>query len=464
MEDAERGPAAPSNDGRLQPGVIPTPHKGQKELLDLKARYRIGVCGRRFGKTFAAAIAAVELCKSNDDQRVWWISPVQEQSDRVEREIARWVLTPKPERGAKRGKDADDTIIAPAPQKDEHQDEPPKWSHRKLDHALLYSNGSRIEFHSAHLADNLRGAGLELVIVDEAADISEYAWKMVIKPMLLDAKGRAFIIGTPRGTNHWLHRIFLMGSDPARAERYESKQLSTRDNPRIDKQEIEDYREEMTPEEFEQEIEAKFIDDVNAMFPRVDRMEKCALRESGRPGVGYITGIDLGRKVDFTVLCSVTSAEPHLMEGFARFNMFEWHDQLVRIAEHLRRFPGPCVVDATGVGDALFEDIHALASDAHSFVFKAANKGKILHRLSLKLNHGLVLGDCADLVRELKAFRAVTQTSDMHSTPRTSYGAPRGLHDDCVIALALAWWGVETIKTGSQVHSGNPLMAGLFAG
>jgi len=46
------------------------------------------------------------------------------------------------------------------------------------------------------------------------------------------------------------------------------------------------------------------------------------------------------------------------------------------------------------------------------------------------------------LVNELKAF-------DYEITPsgRMRYGAPEGMHDDCVMALALAWHGLRRTES-----------------
>ena len=71
---------------------IPEPHSGQDKVLALPKRVRVAVCGRRFGKTVAAAIAAIRRCREREAQRVWWISPVQEQSDRVERQVVAWLV------------------------------------------------------------------------------------------------------------------------------------------------------------------------------------------------------------------------------------------------------------------------------------------------------------------------------------------------------------------------------------
>jgi len=437
---------------------MPVPHAGQDQVLNLRGRFRVAVCGRRFGKTVAAAIAAVRRC-AKDDQRVWWISPVQEQSDRVERDVARWLLTRKEKDGGTGGGGDGRTLKAGALTKAD--DDIISWKHLKSEHALVCSNGSRIEFKSAHVPDNLRGAGLDLLVVDEAADVSDYTWKMVLKPMLLDSLGEAYILGTPRGTQNWLHRVFLLGQNENKASGYASLQLATRSNPRLKESDVNDFRLEMSEDEFRQEFEAEFIDGVNAAFSKIDEAIDGERMPRGIPGARYVTGIDLGQRVDFSVLCSV-NCRTQRAEGFARFNKLDWSEQLGRIEAHLNAFPGPCVVDATGLGGPVVEQIEKLPRvRVERFIFTAQSRRDLISGLHVAFSHGTVkLAKIPELINELKGF-TLLEKRDAGGVTHAYYGAPDGLHDDCVMALGLAWWGL-TRRGLWSVAGGNPLRGGIF--
>ena len=427
---------------------IPEPHDAQNQIINLPGRFKIAVCGRRFGKTVAAAIAAVNDCKLHANRNVWWISPVQNQSDRVEREIAYWlrdkVAQAKKAKNKKQNKDGEETEL-----EEKIDDGALSWQHKISEHALICSNGSRIEFHSAHTRDRLRGAGLDLVVVDEAADVDEYVWKTVLKPMLLEKRGQAFIIGTPRGKSHWLHRVFLLGREGgAGSERgtYASIQFPTRANPWVPADDLEDYKLEMTPEQFKQEFEAEFIDGVNTIFAGVEKCVEGLALETGRRGARYITGIDLGQSVDFTAICSISCADQRV-EGFARFNQMDWSVQEGLILEHLKRFPGPAIVDSTGNGRRIFE----LLRDQHKgyiepFIFTAQSRADILGGLQLGISHReLRIADVPQLLEELHTFTYLNSPEDAQASPggRRKMGVPSGLHDDCVMALAMAWFGLK---------------------
>jgi len=473
------------DDARAPIGAVPIPHAAQQQILNLPGQVRVAVCGRRFGKTWAGGIAAVRKCEqAHKPVRVWWIAPVQAQADAVEREIAEWVKATPPQRR----KDAEGNSKSETrnPKEKENGDplcrsscderhlplgkgektengtaqaaggNAPRWEHHKSSHTLTYApNGSRIEFHSAHVPDRLRGAGLDLVVVDEAADVSEYTWTHVIRPMLLDRRGEAFVLGTPRGTRNWLHRVFLMGQSAEHAGKYASVQLPTSANERIAAEELEQYRREMKPDEFAQECEAQFIDGVGSVFINV---LACAAGEPlvrGRAGETYITGIDLGEHTDFSVLCSV-AARAERAEGFARFQNVGWAAQLERILKHLELFPGPCVVDRTGVGDPIFQGIRARHNQlVLPFTFSAQSKEYIVRGLSIALeSKTIALANVPELIGELQAFQYEDDGRHGGMFCR-KYGAPPGLHDDCVMALALAWYGLKKGLWGGA--EGNPM-------
>lgn len=481
---------------------LPTPHEAQKQILDLPGRFKIAICGRRFGKTVAAAIAAVEKCESAPERNVWWISPVQHQSDRVERQVAYWL------RGRRPVKDDEEQKVAATLLSEQEYKRKPKqyeprhnwgssrrdkrgrngalnlhresspvftnsqltWEHKKSENALICSNGSRIEFYSAHSGDHLRGAGLDLVVVDEAAYVPEDMWSSVLKPMLLDRRGEAYIVGTPRGKNHWLHRLFLLGQNGAEGRdcgMYASIRFPTSANPLVPAGDLKGYKLDMSKEKFQQEFEAEFIDGVDTIFPGVCDCIEGRLLEKGRPRARYITGIDIGVLEDFTVACSV-AIDTDRLEGFVRFNRVSLFAQAKRLEEYLKSFPGPVVVDRTGLGISVFQHLaqHHNA-EVRGVHFNADNKWEMLNNLQIALEKKLIrIPNVPQLIDELYAFTYLdTPESSMSALglPRKT-GAPSGMHDDCVIALALAWYGLKKLQLWGSDQPKTFAPQGLYGG
>lgn len=117
-----------------------------------------------------------------------------------------------------------------------------------------FPNGARVRLYGADNPDRLRGLYLDGVILDEYADMRPSVWGEVIRPMLMDRKGWAAFIGTPKGRNEFF-RVY----DRAQTDRdWFALLLRASESGLISADEIEDARKELTPEQFEQELECSF--------------------------------------------------------------------------------------------------------------------------------------------------------------------------------------------------------------
>jgi hypothetical protein len=75
-----------------------------------------------------------------------------------------------------------------------------------------------------------------------------------------------------------------------------------------------------------------------------------------------------------------------------------------------------------------------------SFITTNASKAAAMEALALAFERSAItIPNHAVLLGELQAFEAKSLPSGM-----TRYAAPEGLHDDCVMSLALAWQGLGT--------------------
>ena len=65
----------------------------------------------------------------------------------------------------------------------------------------IRKTGSLISLKGCENYDSLRGVGINFLVIDESADVSEIAWTAILRPTLADTKGRALFAGTPKGLN-----------------------------------------------------------------------------------------------------------------------------------------------------------------------------------------------------------------------------------------------------------------------
>jgi phage terminase large subunit len=112
----------------------------------------------------------------------------------------------------------------------------------------------RIRLYGADNYDRLRGIYLDGVILDEYADMPPAAWGEVIRPALADRKGWAVFIGTPKGRNAFWEVYERSKVD---GEWFASV-LKASETGLLDASELNAARQEMTPEQYDQEFECSF--------------------------------------------------------------------------------------------------------------------------------------------------------------------------------------------------------------
>ncbi len=305
--------------------------------------------------------------------------------------------------------------------------------HRADRHVLLRGNRN-IWFKSADNPDSLRSQGIKVLWVDEGAQIAEEAWTLALRPALMDEKGIAFFTGTPRGHN-WYFQLWTRGQDPSQKD-YKSWSFPSASNPYLDPAEIASFARDMPELAYRQEVLAEFLEDVGSVFRGVDRIVKGSF-ESPNRFKQYVMGADLAKLEDFTVLV-VLDADGRLV-AFDRFSELDWVFQRKRIVQLAQRYDARLLIDSTGVGDPVCDELYRENVRVEGYKFTNATKKDLIENLSIMIeNQQLTIPNIPELINELKLYGYKTTASG-----NVQYGAPEGYHDDCVVALALAAWQLK---------------------
>ena len=201
--------------------------KPQQEILDDPSRFKVVVSGRRFGKTYAS-IAALAMHARFPNSKCMYVAPSYRMAKQIVWEDLKAML--KARNWAKRINESDLTVT------------------------LI--NNSIIMLRSADNPDSIRGVGLNFVVIDEAADIDEDAWRAVIRPTLSDRKGSALIISSPKGRN-WLYDAY---QNAKQLGDWRSWQYSTAEGGIVTEDEIAQAKRDLDERTFQQEYQAKFVD------------------------------------------------------------------------------------------------------------------------------------------------------------------------------------------------------------
>lgn len=139
-----------------------------------------------------------------------------------------------------------------------------------------YPNGARITLYGADNPDSLRGIKLRGVVFDEYSQQPSNIFGEIIRPTLADTRGYAIWIGTPKGKNEF-YRLYKK----AKGRKWLRLLLETKDTNLIPQEELDDAREMMTPDEYEQEWNCSFEASIQGAY-YADQIRKA--REENRIG------------------------------------------------------------------------------------------------------------------------------------------------------------------------------------
>jgi len=373
---------------------LPTPHANQEKILNADKRFIVVMCGRRFGKSELSQILIIKEALKGG--QVAYITPTYGLAQVFFERLTK-VL-------------------------------PFKSNISKL--KIYCPNEGSIEFFTGERLDNLRGRKFHLVIVDEAAFIPdlEDGWNNSIRPTLTDYEGKAVFLSTPRGKNFFYSLFMKQGEND-----WQSFKFSTYDNPHINPREIDEARIQLPEVVFEQEYMANPSENSANPFGNAF-IKRCVKPISAQPIVCY--GIDLAKSVDYTVIIGLD--KDGNVAYFDRFQM-DWHNT----KETIKRLPdAPIVVDSTGVGDPILEDLLREGVNIEGLKFTSQSKQQLMEGLASAIQQGRIGFPEGVIVDELDVFEY------QFTSHGVRYSAPSGFHDDTVMALALAWQN-HNIKRGS---------------
>jgi hypothetical protein len=228
-----------------------TVHPGQQAILNSEALYKVVTAGRRFGKTYIAAILCIleGLKDQNErghplksDAEVMYMAPTFEQAKGIFWPVLKLLAEP---------------VTA--------------TTHENTG-VLTLINGVRIRLKGMDAPDRARGFKLRYAVLDEYADMHPGAWDAIIQPALMDVEGGALFIGTPKGKNHFyelfIHALGAQADEEGFLE-WEAFKFSSRDNPFIREGALRRMyaNERYSSDLIKQELEADFLAGSGGLLP-----------------------------------------------------------------------------------------------------------------------------------------------------------------------------------------------------
>lgn len=315
---------------------------------------------------------------------------------------------------------------------------------------LELMNNAHIDLWSitTNIADRIRGRKYGLIVVDEAAMIDSLRkiYEAVLRPTLVDYKGSAWFLSTPKGTNDF-YDLYQRGFD-ASYPSWACYTAPTSDNPHIDADEIDEMRAELSELVFHQEVLAQFLNLEGAVFKNINQ----AVRDvdpTPKTDHTYVAGYDIARVEggDYSVI-TIFDVTEQCAVYIDRFSGVSFELQINRAISTAKKYNTQTwLIDATGIGMPMFERLQQHIQ-CRGVVFTQQIKQHLIERLAFAFENGSIgIPNHRFLLNELLGFQ-----SERALMGTVKYGSQKGGNDDTVISLALAYQaGYSNVGSGQLV-------------
>jgi hypothetical protein len=286
-------------------------------------------------------------------------------------------------------------------------------------------NGATVWFKSADKPDSLYGEDVYAAVGDEVSRWKHQAW-VALYSTLTATRGRAKLIGNVKGRRNWAY---------LQARKAEAKEpdwgyhkltaYDAIDGGVVEAGIVEQARRDLPPEVFKELYEAEAADDSGNPFG-LPAINAC-YRERQSTAKPAVFGVDLAKSVDWTW---VIGLDADGNECVSKRWQGPWGETKKKILELTNGVP--TLVDSTGVGDPIVEELQEKHAHLEGYKFSQPSKQQLMLGLASALQSETLHFSDPVLKLELEAFEY------QYTRTGVSYSAPEGMHDDGVVALSLA--------------------------
>lgn len=229
-------------------------------------------------------------------------------------------------------------------------------------------NGARIRLFGADNPDGMRGIYLDGVVLDEVAQMKPQVWGEIIRPCLTDRQGWALFIGTPKGVNLFSQLYFGALKGEGEGENgdgwvgWATDLRRASDTGVIPKDELEQARHEMSPQQYAQEFDCDFSAAVENSLLLLEDVLTATHRTLGEHEynfAGKVLGVDVSRYGDDSNVL-----QPRQGLAAMQPSSFRGLDTMVvasRVAHAIDRWkPDATFVDGGGIGGGVVDRLQQL--------------------------------------------------------------------------------------------------------
>lgn len=413
-----------------------TPYKHQKDVIDeLKNAKGTGkrvivLSSRQKGKSFMIANLLLYYALNNNKFKCFCVSPTLKQSKAIYNTIYDAI--------------ENSGIVKKA---------------NAADYEIRFINGSSIHFKSAEQDEALRGYTADFLCIDECCYITDEVFYK-IAPWADAKQAPVLMVSSPFVKEGFFWNFYNYGLD----KQNNTVTINWSDNKYkedIEKilppEKLEEYRRVFPKNQFKTEYLGEWLDNEGVVF---DNFKNCVKSNKINSYEQLFVGIDWasGVESDETVISILNSKGEQLyIDGFNNINTTQTIDRLMDIIKpHLHQ-----IVSITPETNSIGKPFTDLLTErlpqnqrhkVQGFTTSNTSKGELVSDLQVAFQQQqITILDDEKQLRQLSVFAAEYNPK----TKNVTYNAPRGLHDDRVMALMLSYRGYKNKQTTGYYCLGN---------
>lgn len=413
-----------------------TPYKHQKDVIDeLKDAKGTGkrvivLSSRQKGKSFMIANLLLYYALNNNKVKCFCVSPTLKQSKAIYSTIYDAV--------------ENSGIVKKA---------------NASDYEIRFINGSAIYFKSAEQDEALRGYTADFLCIDECCFITDEVFYK-IAPWVDAKQAPVLMVSTPFVKEGFFWNFYNYGLD----KQNNTVTINWSDNrykEDIEKilppEKLEEYRRVFPKNQFKTEYLGEWLDNEGVVF---DNFKNCVKSNEINSYEQLFVGIDWasGVEADETVISILNSKGEQLyIDGFNNVNTTQTIERLIGIINpHIHQIVS-ITAETNSIGkpftDLLTEKLpQNQRNKVQGFTTTNTSKGELVSDLQVAFQQQqITILDDEKQLRQLSVYSAEYNPK----TKNVTYNAPRGLHDDRVMALMLSYRGYKNKQTTGYYCLGN---------
>lgn len=307
-----------------------------------------------------------------------------------------------------------------------------------------FRTGSILRIFGADEPDSLRGIRMKGVVLDEFALMKREVFDEILYPVILESGGWCDFLFTPKGRNH-AYEFWRRGSGLQGYEDWKSFDLISSQSGLLTQEQLDLARKDMGDDLFRQEMECEFLEDVQAVFRGLDNC-LYGVSEPANVSRRYVLGIDLGRVHDATVIVVMDIATRHVV-AMERMTENHWALQKKMIAAMAHEYNGLIVCEDNSFGSPIVEELQEIGLSVEGFKTTHQSKQSVIDALRVAIAQRMITipKQYTQMIQELRDYEYKLPKDGTFNPQTVRYGCPdgEGFYDDCVMALALAVYGLK---------------------